>query len=91
MLSGDPVRSRLVASIQRIQAKVNRGEKVTDEDFQDHQSDMLLAYDSQKAQIDGKLNRNPWAIRTLWLLAPSIPAIITGYAIWLLTKGGGAS
>jgi hypothetical protein len=83
----DPIRSRLVASIQRVQAKVNRGEPLSDEDFQDHQSDVLLAYDSQTARINGKLNRNPWAIKALWLLATAVPSTIAGLAIWLVTRG----
>ena len=86
--SVDPVRSRLVAGIRRTQVKSDRGTPIEIEDLQDHQSDALLAYDTQKNAIDGKLNKNRTLLWATGVVFTTLMSFVGGVALWLVTRVG---
>lgn len=98
----DPVRERLKHAKDRMRTEVERGGSLEGDDLITVYDDILLVWDTynmnskqRHAVIDRRLNhlqetkvdKNPRAAKTFWILLPVLTTFALGVAFYLFTGG----
>jgi hypothetical protein len=89
----DPLKDRLEHARNELNRKIRAGKPLDPEDLVDVRDDIVFVYlhlrNVTRSLEQSKVTRNPSFLRAWWILLATAMSGLSGWIVWLVTKGSG--